>query len=258
MMFASLPRPLLFAHRGASRHAPENTMPAFELGVASGAHVLELDVHLTRDGEVVVHHDTTLERTTNGAGLLAEHRYAELCALDAGARYRDVEGRAPFAERGVVIPRLRDVMAAFPAQGFNIEIKQESPNMVRSVLEILEAMGNDNVVLTAGNHTIMQQIERLAPEVTLGLSFSQCVEVLKGSYLGTIPQALRHRAMQIPPRTRLLPIATRRLIRAAHRADIEVHLWTINDAHEAQEWLAKGVDGIMSDDPGALRHLFKP
>ena len=105
-MFDDLPRPLLFAHRGANRFAPENTLPAFDLAERTGADVLELDVHLTRDQEVVVLHDATLERTTNGHGPVKEKSYAELAALDAGYHFRTTGGEPLFRSKEIVVPRL--------------------------------------------------------------------------------------------------------------------------------------------------------
>ncbi|HET6343343.1 MAG TPA: glycerophosphodiester phosphodiesterase family protein, partial [Myxococcota bacterium] len=104
-MFASRRRPLLFAHRGASRQAPENTLEAFDLAVRLGADVLEMDVHLSADGEVRVMHDARLERTTNGTGLLREHTCAALQRLDAGAKFLTSDGEPRFRDRGLVIPR---------------------------------------------------------------------------------------------------------------------------------------------------------
>src|SRR5438128_68162 len=133
-MFADLPRPLLFAHRGASAHAPENTLAAFELGSRTGADVLELDVHLTRDQRVVVIHDATVDRTTDGKGAVAELDYAALARLDAGARFRPGSG-FPFRGKRLGLPLLEEVLAAFPRAAFNIEIK--APGAVAAVLRAL-------------------------------------------------------------------------------------------------------------------------
>jgi glycerophosphoryl diester phosphodiesterase len=119
-------------------------------------------------------------------------------------------------------------------------------------LDILAAIGPTNVLLTAGDDLLMADLEAAKPGVPLGLSSSQCKQVLKGAYWGGIPAALHGRAFQVPPSYGPVPVTTERVIAAAHAANIEVHLWTINDARTAARWIARGVDGIMSDNPGEL------
>ncbi|MCK5689781.1 glycerophosphodiester phosphodiesterase, partial [Myxococcota bacterium] len=130
IVFPSLELPLNIAHRGASMQAPENTFMAFELATTLGAHVLELDVYLSRDGEVVVFHDETLERTTNGEGPLAALSLNELQALDAAYHFKTQQGENPFRNRGIFMPRLVEVLRAFPEMSFNIESKGKDPALV--------------------------------------------------------------------------------------------------------------------------------
>ena len=249
-IYPSLPRPLLFGHRGASMHAPENTLDAFELALRQGANVLELDVHLTRDGEVVVMHDPTVDRTTNGTGAVRDKTYAELAALDAGYRFVNRGGRAVFRDRGVEVPRLLEVLQAFPRAGFNVELK--APGMVEPTLRILDRLKPENLVLTAGADAIMHELEAAKPSFALGMSGGQCRALLQGVKQGRAPEALRGRAAQVPPRYWLKRIVTRRFVDVAHAGGVEVHVWTINDPRKAAALLALGVDGVMSDDPGVL------
>jgi glycerophosphoryl diester phosphodiesterase len=255
-LFASKGRPLLFAHRGASRQAPENTLEAFDLAARLGADVLEMDVHLSADGEIMVMHDARLERTTNGTGFLRDHTCAALQQLDAGANFLTSDGAPRFRDRGLTIPRFEDVLRAFPKVAFNVEIKQAAPSMVRQVLALLERVGPRDVLLTAADHAIMMELEAQAPGCPLGLSAQQAWAVVRGSYVGGIPPVYRGRALQIPPRHRGLPVATGRVLKAARAAGVEVHLWTINAPRDAAAWLARGVDGLMSDDPGGLGPVF--
>ncbi|HEY6726711.1 MAG TPA: glycerophosphodiester phosphodiesterase [Polyangiaceae bacterium] len=253
--FPSLPRPLLFGHRGASAKAPENTLAAFERAVAAGADVLELDVHLSKDGVVVVHHDALVDRTTNGRGEVRGFAFAELRALDAGYRFADAAGEHGFRGRGCQIPRLADVLAAFPGRGFNIELKQAEPPMVRAVLDVLERAGNADVVLAAADDGIMRAIEAAKPGVPLGMSSAECWRFWWQTMLGRPPREFAGRCLQVPPyHYGVLPVLSRRVVRAAHDAGLEVHVWTINDPREAAHWLSRGVDGVMSDDPDAIAH----
>jgi glycerophosphoryl diester phosphodiesterase len=251
--FSSLPRPLLFGHRGASARAPENTLAAFELAVAAGVDVLELDVHLSRDGVVVVHHDAAVDRTTNGAGDVKNLEFSELCALDAGYRFLDRAAEHSYRGRGCRVPRLRDVLEAYPRCGFNIELKQAEPAMVREVLDVLHTAGTSEVVLAAADHGIMQAIEAAEPGVPLGMSSVECWRFWWQAMLGRTPRQFRGRSLQVPPyQYGVLPVTSRRVVNAAHEAGLEVHVWTINDPAEASHWLSRGVDGIMSDDPAAI------
>ena len=127
-------RPLVFAHRGGSALAPENTLAAFDNGLALGADGLELDVHLSRDGVVVVHHDRTLERTTNLAGLLADRSAAELARADAGCRFvRDQT--SPFAGQGIGVPTLDDVLARYPDRPIVVEMKVNTAELAAARVE---------------------------------------------------------------------------------------------------------------------------
>ena len=253
-IFPGLLRPLLFGHRGASRHAPENTWEAFELALCLGADVLELDVHGTRDGEIVVMHDATVERTTNGHGRVCDLTYDELTNLDAGYRFTMGPGEYVFRGRGVIVPRLADVLAQFGRAAFNIEIKQHEPSMIRPLLAALERAGTSQVVLAAADDTIMAELEASRPGVPLGLSMGQVFTVVRDAWRGRLPRQFSGRALQIPPRHYGFPVASGRVLAAARAAGIEVHLWTLNHPRQVARWLGQ-VDGIMSDDPGAMAGL---
>ncbi|MBC7792472.1 MAG: glycerophosphodiester phosphodiesterase, partial [Clostridia bacterium] len=241
------------AHRGASLHAPENTLEAFELGVLQGANVLELDVHMTRDGEIVVMHDATVDRTTNGTGEVRAMTYAQIQQLDAGYHFVDRSGRTFFRDRDVTVPTLAEVLQAFPRVGFNIEIKQADAPMVAQTLQLLDRLKPENVLLTAGNDAIMQALEAANPSYALGMSHGQCRAVVKGASF----EGFRGRALQVPPRYLLMRVVTKKLLARAHAAGVEVHVWTVNDARKAKPLVALGVDGVMSDDPGALVDVMR-
>ncbi|TVP42349.1 MAG: glycerophosphodiester phosphodiesterase, partial [Gemmatimonadales bacterium] len=140
--------PLLFAHRGGAGLAPENTLAAFRSAVESwGADIVETDVHLSRDGELVVIHDDTVDRTTDGAGAVADLTWAELRDLDAGFRFVDPEGRASFRGEGVRIPRFEEILDALPLTRFNVDAK--APAAARPLVELLHRRGEEHRVLVA-------------------------------------------------------------------------------------------------------------
>ncbi len=255
--FAPIPRPILFAHRGASHHAPENTWESFDLALSLGADVIEMDVRLAKDGEVMVIHDARLERTTDGHGLVREYSCRELLALDAGYRFVAGPEDYRFRNKGVRIPRLAEVLVDFGRRGgFNIELKD--PGMVRPVLDLLAKAGPIEVLLAAGDNAIMAELEAAKPGCALGLSSGQAWRLMLAAWgLGRIPPAWHGRALQVPPTYAGLPVASRRVVAAAHQAGIDVHLWTLDDATTVSKWLERGVDGVMSNEPAALAGLFR-
>ncbi|RYF08430.1 MAG: hypothetical protein EOO40_07835, partial [Deltaproteobacteria bacterium] len=150
----------------------------------------------------------------------------------------------------------QDVLRAFPTVGFNIEIKQLAPTMINAVLQVLASVGPSDVLLAAGSHPIMQQLEAAHPMCPLGLSEVQAWRVFWTGFWGQIPPQWRGRALQIPPRYRGLPVVSKRTLARAHKAGLEVHLWTINRLDEARLWLSRGIDGLVSDDPSAIEPAY--
>ena len=209
------PRPFLFAHRGACREAPENTLEAFALAEGIGV-ALECDVRGTADGRVVVLHDPTVDRTCDGAGEVRLLSLAEVRRLDAGARFVDRQGVHSFAGRGVRVPTLEELLAAHPGALINVDIHQSAPSIVGAVVGIIDASAaqreaeGGQVILTTQHTSVMAEIESHPLGCALGLCRSQVVEVLaRSAYRRTlgglglqgicpIPDRLRGRALQIP------------------------------------------------------------
>ncbi len=260
MSYFAPPSPRVFGHRGAASVAPENTLPSFAIAVALGAGYLELDVHASRDGEVVVIHDATLSRTTNGSGPVCERTWAEIETLDAGHHFTCDRHNFPFRAQGVRIPRLRDVLSAFPEQRVNIEIKQADPPIVDAVLDVIgAASAQDRCLLAAEDDDVMAAIRRAtARRVTTGMSTGEVREFLdrlhRGDWRDYAPPG---RALQVPPDFAGIEIISEASIAAAHRIGLEVHAWTINDAPEVERLLALGVDGIISDRPGLVVEIAR-
>jgi glycerophosphoryl diester phosphodiesterase len=235
--------------------APENTLPAFALGLALGADVLELDVHATRDGVIVVIHDPTLERTTNGSGEVRAHRFYDLQQLDAGYRFTRDGRDFPYREQGVRIPTLEAVLQQFPLAQCNIEVKQEDPPIAEEVIGTIRKLNAGNrVLLAAERDTIMASIRLHAPEVATSFTAPEVADFITrvgaASWDGYVAAG---RALQIPPRFGDIELVTPQSVAAAHDRGLEVHVWTINDRSEMERLLALGVDGIMSDLPGLAR-----
>lgn len=249
------PRPRVFGHRGAAGVAPENTLPSFALAAALGATYLELDVHATADGEIVVLHDPSLERTTDGNGPVSALPWQQAAGLDAGYQFTHDGHTFPFRGQGIRIPRLREVLDEFPTHRLNIEIKQGGRAVVDAVLDVLRGAASLERVLLAAEHDDIMQTIRAATgdQVTTSSSVGEVVDFIGrlqvGNWDGYAPQG---KALQIPPAHGGIELVTADSVAAAHRAGLEVHVWTINDAAEIDRLLDLGVDGVMSDLPGLV------
>jgi len=234
--------------------APENTLVSFRRACDEGADALELDVHATSDGEIVVMHDATVERTTDGSGAVRDLTMAEVARLDAGFRFSFDGGRTfPYRGQGVTVPRLADLLAALPGVPLNIEIKQERPSIVAEVVALLRA-ARSQVVLAAELDTIMAEIRAVAPDIPTSVAAGEVAAFVRGVQVGAPPKLPEGViALQIPPRFGDVTLVDAESLRAAHAQGVEVHVWTINDAHEARRLMALGCDGIMSDFPALIR-----
>jgi len=245
------PRPRLFAHRGGALEAPENTLEAFAVGLAAGADRLELDVHATSDGEVVVLHDETVDRTTDGSGPVRGKPLGEVRELDAGAGFVGEDGSRPFLGRGIRIPTLAEVLEAFPGIPLNIEIKQDEPHIEAAVLAVLDRFSARRRVLLAAEHgVVMERIRAAAPDVHSGASVDDLADFARRWETGELADYRpRGAAFQVPPRAFGKPLVTREFVQLAHRFGVEVHVWTVDEEDEMERLLALGVDGIMTDRP---------
>jgi glycerophosphoryl diester phosphodiesterase len=235
-----LPTPFIMGHRGSSAGAPENTLSAFELTAFQGAHAIELDAKLTIDGHVVVIHDQTVDRTTNGHGRVTEMTLAELRELDAGEWFDDVFTN----ER---IPTLDEVFATVGQRLFiNVELTNyATPNddLVPAVVDLVKKHHlQDRVMFSSFFPRNLQRAHRLLPDVPLGLL------VLTG-WMGWIGRMFSFRD---PIYSALHPYhldASSALVRRVHRADKRVHAWTVNGEDDIRRMKSVGVDGIMTDNP---------
>jgi glycerophosphoryl diester phosphodiesterase len=248
-------RPLLFAHRGGAKLAPENTLESFDDAVQRwGADIHEMDVRLTRDGELVVIHDSTVDRTTDGTGPVAGMTLTELQSYDAGARFLDLRGNPTFRDRGVRVPRFEDVLDAFPETRLNVDAKDSAA--LRPLLSLLRARRDQERVLLASveeegradRHGYEGPTSATRRQLRLFYFFHR----FPGGGPYTPPVA----ALQIPDRWKDRRVASPRFIREAHRRNLAVHVWTVDDPEVMKELLAWGADGIQTDRPDLLAHVL--
>lgn len=250
--FFDSPRPRAIAHRGASGDFPENTLPAFHAAADADAPYMELDVHLTRDGEIVVIHDDDLNRIAGHVGVVAKMTAAEIFAADAGRNFSPERG-FPFRGRGIRVPTLARVLAEFQRRMFIIEIKETAPGIAAPMLDVIDRAGMRRRVLIASEHQApLDEVRRLAPSIPTNFARGDVAEFLMGLPPGAPPCHPRGDALQIPPEHDGWKLLTPEIIAAAHRIGVEVHVWTIDDEAGMRAALALGVDGILTNYPARL------
>ena len=253
--------PVNLAYRGASALAPENTIEAFRLAAEVGAGGLELDVHMTRDGHIVVIHDATVDRTTNGTGAVSEMTLEELRRLDAGHNFSPDGGPTrPYRGRGVRVPTLVEVLREFPKVAVNIEIKAGTPGIEETVLGVLrEANALERALVVSTPHATVKHFRKVSGGyVSTGASRWE-IGVFYISSKFRLERLVRpaYDALQVPLRHRGIPVVTRRFVQAAHARGVRVDAWTINQADEMRLLLDLGVDVIMTDRPDVLAEVLE-
>ena len=255
--WSSIEGPLLFAHRGASSERPENTLPAFELGLELGADVLELDVHPSRDGVLIVSHDPDAVRSAGVARALADCDWAEIAGWDAGLGFQDTSGQRPFAGRGLGLPRFEDVLAALPNTLFNVDVKLAGEHELASLLTTIRArQAESRVLLTSFSSEVLGLVRSLRYDGPIGLAEREVKRLVMSPAFLTRWFPLAGSRVQIPPRSGRHDLSTARLIDKCHRLGLAVDYWVINDPTEAERLLARGADGIITDDTRALARVF--
>ncbi len=242
-----LPRPAIIAHRGANAHAPENTLPAFELAVHHQADAIEMDVKLTADGEVVVFHDQTLDRIVGRPGKIADFSLAEIRKFDVGSHY-------DLAFHGVTIPTLNEVFAEIgPALIYNIDLTDYTSineSLPKKTVEIIEAYHlTEHVLLSSFNPIALIHARRANPDIPIALLSQPGMNgAWARSRLGRLLkyQALHVAVTDINPKT----------IEMVHEAKLRLHTYTVNDPIELLRLFNIGVDGVFTDDPALARQTL--
>ncbi len=252
-------RPLVMAHRGGKGLWPENTLYAFERAVEMGVDVLEMDIHSSADGVLVVMHDDTVDRTTDGSGPVNSLTLEELKALDAGHRWSADDGQTfPYRGQGITVPTVEEVFAAFPSMPMNIEIKQAEPSLAAPFCRLIRDFGmTDKVLVASFDQEAIEEFRGECLEVATSAGENEVVAlfVLGKVFLDAVYSPAAH-AVQVPEYRSGLHVLTPRFVDAAHRRNLDVHAWTINEASDMQRMVDLGVDGIITDYPDRLMDLL--
>ena len=249
--------PIVYAHRGGAALRPENTIAAFDHGMALGADGLEFDVHLSRDGVVVVHHDSTLERTTSGQGALEQFTAAELAKLDACCNFSDGSGRHPYRGSGFGIPTMREVLLRYPTAQLIVELKRGGARLAHAVVdEIRAARAIDRVAVGSFHSSAVRAVRAYEPALRTGAAALETRLALYRSWVGWPLGQTAYREFQVPTRSGPTPIVTRRFVNHAHRAGLSVKVWTVNTEAEMRRLLDYGVDALITDRPDLARRVL--
>jgi len=250
--------PRLIGHRGAAAERPENTMVSFERALEIGVDVLETDVHQTGDGHIVISHDATGMRAAGVDRAIAQCSLAEVQTWDAGSTFVDPEGKRSFAGRGIRIPTLAELLAAAQDVRLNLDIKPPNPGMVGPVLALLDRFGAAERVTLASFHRAVIRAVRsrgFAGQTVLCRDEVLALLALPERWLGWL--GVSGERLQIPVRAGPIRLASRRFIDRCHRLGLAVDYWTVNDPIAAEVLLHRGADGVMTDDPAAIKPVFE-
>lgn len=237
----------ILGHRGASHYAPENTLPAFELALDMGADGVELDVHLSKDGELVVMHDERIDRTTNGHGFIKDYTLEQLKCLDASA------GMQGFA--GVTVPTLGEVYGLFRATDkiINVEIKTDIidyPGICGKLLALEDSMGmNGRIIYSSFNHYTVTELKALRPESRIGLLYMSMLRE-PWEYARKLSAAALHPHF-------ITLTKTPGMAAECSKLGIETNVWTVNESEWMERLANLGVTSIITNKPDLARTVIK-
>ncbi len=233
----------IIAHRGASADAPENTMAAFLLGVDQGCEMIELDIHLTKDKQIVVIHDATLDRTTSGSGNVADMAYEELQTADAGSWFDE-----QFA--GEKVSLLEDVLSTVPAHvAFNVEIKSSKEEQICArLLDVLKRTNRlEQTVISSFDFECLAQLQKLDRSMKVGLLYSsEPVDYMQ------VEQDLGMEIYSLHPQYHLV---NEEYMAAANKHGKVVFPWTVDGKEDLERMMQLGVSGIITNKPGFMGSL---
>lgn len=264
-----------FAHQGGSFEGPSSTLHAIERALSNGASAIELDVHATKDRVLVVCHDETVDRTTNGSGQICDLTIDEIEQLDNAYWFiegsdvapghedeaYELRGRAP-GDRRLGVVRLEEVLTAFPGVVVNMDIKRSTPDVEpyeELLASTLQRLGRiDDVIVASFLDSAIERFRALSPSTPTSAATNETANFYRSIQAGEEPLALDVVAFQVPETFAGLTLVDEAFVDAAHRQDIAVHVWTINERDAMERLIDLDVDGIISDCPSVLASVLGP
>lgn len=256
-------RPWVMAHGGAKDLWPENTMVAFEGSVQLGVDVLEIDMKITKDDVLVCHHDQTIDRMSDGEGELGDFTYEELLAFNFGENFQDLDGTFPYRDDTVRITRLEDVFDRYQDMYFTVEIKdngergRKAGELLKELVETYQL--EDRMIVACFDDetlTAFQGLEDNSIPVSTSQKEATKFVITAKSLTGVFyaPEAV---ALQLPMEQSNLDLTTKRVINSAHKHNMAVHYWTIDDKEDMRMLIENGADGLITDRPDIMLELLE-
>ena len=261
--YKDVSRPLVIAYQGGDGLWPGDTLYVFEKAVELGVDVLEMDAHITRDGQIVLLHDEEVDRTTDGMGLVEKMTLAELKHLDAAYKWSNDGGQTfPYRGQGIRVPTLEELFQKFPQIRYVIEIKLTENPIEGPLCDLIREHNMQDKVMVASFHDeAMRNFRETCPEVATSASRTEVRNfVLLGKAFLSGFLAPQYQSIQPPydPKESMnIPIMTKRFIREAHAKNIRVEPWTVDDPELMKQYIEWGVDGIMTDRPDLMIEVLE-
>lgn len=251
-------RPLVIAHGGGQGLHPANTLEAFEHSVALGCDALEMDLRLTKDGVLVTHHDETIDRTSEGTGRVIDFTLAELQTRNFGAKFRDPGGARPYGDRPARLATVEELFRRYPGVPMILELKDHGATGARAAATLARLIAREqkfaSVIVASFHDETLEEFRRQSG----GRVFTSTARkrtrshvLLNKCWLDWFAPA-GDQAMQLPVAASGLRLDTPRIIRAAHRRNMAIHYWTINEPAEMERLIRLGADGLITDRPDLM------
>ncbi len=261
--YSGVQHPLVIAHQGGDGVWPGDTVFAYENAVKIGADVLEMDAHITKDGQIVLMHDEQVDRTTDGTGLIEDLTLEQLKQLDAAYQWSNDDGKTfPYRGQGIQVPTLEELLQKFPQMRYVIEIKLTQNPIDKPLCDLIRKRDmQDKVVIASFHDEAMQNFRRTCPEVATSASRGEVTTfvILGKVFLSglILPEYQSIQPPYDPAESKNIPIMTKRFIREAHAKNIAVEPWTVDDPTLMKQYIEWGVDGIMTDRPDLMMQVLK-
>ena len=253
-----LSKPVTIAHQGGNKIYPDESLLAFTNAINMGIQVIEFDIHRTKDGIIVINHDQTIDRLTNGTGLIREMSWVELQQVDGAYNWSPDGLTYPYRDKGIKILSLIEMMDAFPQQLYDIEIKQHDPPLEKDLCDLLRKYGvaADQAIVASFRDETLARFHDICPEVAISLPVNQ------GTVLYILSRIGLERLLPLDAVVAQLPTTfstklgklelDRRYIEAFSKGDRQVWVWTVNDSIEMKRLVNMGAHGIITDRPDIL------
>ena len=253
-----LSKPVTIAHQGGNKIYPDESLLAFTNAINMGIQVIEFDIHRTKDGIIVINHDQTIDRLTNGTGLIREMSWVELQQVDGAYNWSPDGLTYPYRDKGIKILSLIEMMDAFPQQLYDIEIKQHDPALEKDLCDLLRKYGvaADQAIVASFRDETLARFHDICPEVAISLPVNQ------GTVLYILSRVGLERLLPLDAVVAQLPTTfstilgqlelDRRYIEAFAKGDRQVWVWTVNDSIEMKRLVNMGAHGIITDRPDIL------